>query len=94
MAAFVVSWYPIEERGRLCSIGYIGISVKLEKNKELVCLYCSLKTEFKLLINNNHSRQEVLYLRSFLACCYITRIDGMLYFISSPFCWLCGGFYL
>lgn len=28
LGAFVVPWYPAEERGRLCSIGYIGISVK------------------------------------------------------------------
>lgn len=27
LAAFVVPWYPPEQRGRLCSIGYIGISV-------------------------------------------------------------------
>ncbi|XP_031629149.1 sialin-like [Contarinia nasturtii] len=26
LAAFVVPWYPVEERGRLCSFGYIGIS--------------------------------------------------------------------
>lgn len=31
-AAFVVPWYPAEERGRLCSIGYIGISVKKPKS--------------------------------------------------------------
>lgn len=32
LSAFVVPWYPVEQRGRLCSIGYIGISV-LQKKK-------------------------------------------------------------
>lgn len=26
LSAFIVPWYPVEQRGRLCSIGYIGIS--------------------------------------------------------------------
>lgn len=28
LSAFIVPWYPIEERGTLCSMGYIGISVR------------------------------------------------------------------
>lgn len=27
LTAFVVPWYPISERGKLCSIGYVGLSV-------------------------------------------------------------------
>lgn len=30
LSAFVVPWYPIEQRGTLCSMGYIGISVALQ----------------------------------------------------------------
>lgn len=26
-SAFIVPWYPVDQRGKLCSIGYIGISV-------------------------------------------------------------------
>lgn len=27
LSSFVVPWYPVDQRGKLCSIGYIGISV-------------------------------------------------------------------
>lgn len=27
LAAFIVPWYPVDQRGKLCSIGYVGISV-------------------------------------------------------------------
>lgn len=27
LASFIVPWYPVDQRGKLCSIGYIGISV-------------------------------------------------------------------
>lgn len=42
-AAFIVPWYPVEQRGSLCSIGYIGVSVR---KFQLIPLNVSVKTQF------------------------------------------------
>lgn len=46
LSAFVVPWYPVEQRGRLCSIGYIGISVFKKK-----IIWCSHHLKSKFVAN-------------------------------------------